>query len=241
MLAPDKDNTIFQNNVNNSLGGGPAIFAGTNGNNSPRRALLSFDLTSIPSDAIITDVQLTLTLALVSGGSPGSATISLYDLNRAWGEGTAGSTATAVGGTGNGFAAGTGDATWNAAAFSSTAWTTAGGDHATTASSTLLLTGTTVGTAYTWTSTAQMVADVQGWVAAPSANFGWQLINANEATANSVYAFYSSEWHTFSGGLASQEPVLQVTYSVPEPGPAVLLGFALGGGLLTRRRHGLRS
>ena len=116
-LGADRDTSIIQSNVNNSLGGGPAFFAGTNGNNSVRRALISFDLSSIPAGATITNVQLTLTLGQVSSGSPGTATIGLFGLTQNWGEGTAGSTASGISGTGNGFAAVAGDATWNAASF----------------------------------------------------------------------------------------------------------------------------
>ncbi len=47
-LGADKDATIYQNN-NNSNGAGPGMFVGTNGTSSPRRALLSFDLSSIPT------------------------------------------------------------------------------------------------------------------------------------------------------------------------------------------------
>ncbi len=35
-LGSVKDTTIFQNNVNNSSGGSPGLFAGTNGTGSPR-------------------------------------------------------------------------------------------------------------------------------------------------------------------------------------------------------------
>lgn len=237
VLAADRDTSIFANSVNNSLGGGPGFFSGTNANASPRRALLSFDLSSLPANAVITDVRLILTLALVSGGSPGSATIGLYDLSRNWGEGTVGSTATGVGSTGNGFTADPGDATWNAAATPGTTWTTPGGDHAATASGSLLLNGTTVGTAYTWLSTPQMVADAQSWYNSPGTNHGWELINANETTANSVYAFYSSEWHSFAGGNAAQEPALEVTYTVPEPCAGLWLAAASALCLGTERRH----
>jgi hypothetical protein len=241
-LGADKDNSIFASHVNNSLGGGPAFFSGTNANNSARRALLSFDLSSIPSGAVVTDVQLTLTLAQVSGSNPpGMATIGLFDLAQSWGEGTAGSTSLGVGGTGNGFTASAGDATWNAATSGSTPWGAAGGDHAAAASASLTLVGTTPGTAYTWLSTPQLVADVQGWLNNPATNFGWELINANESTANSLYGFYSSEWHTFAGGLASQEPVLQVTYSVPEPRVAALGALAGFVCLLRRHRHAAKT
>jgi len=101
----------------------------------------------------------------------------------------------------------------------------------------MFLTGTTVGTAYTWPSTSQLVADVQGWLDTPAMNFGWQLINANEATANSLYGFYSSEWDTFTGGNAGQEPALQVTYTVPEPAAGSLMAIAVLSLLSIRRSH----
>jgi hypothetical protein len=69
-FGADRDVSIFQNNVNNSLGGGPGFFAGTNAMNSPRRALISFDVAgSIPAGTTITNVQLTLTLGQVGGAT----------------------------------------------------------------------------------------------------------------------------------------------------------------------------
>lgn len=236
-LAADRDTTIFQNNVNNAGGGGPAIFSGTNGTSSPRRALISFDLSSIPAGSIITNVQLTLTLGLVSGGGSGTATIGLFGVAQNWGEGTANSGVTGIAGSGQGAVAGTGDATWNAAMFPGAAWASAGGDHAATASASLFLGTNTINTAFTWLSTPQLVADAQGWLNNPATNFGWQLINANETSGNSLYGFYSSEWRTFAGGNASQEPVLQVTYTVPEPGTCALIAGMAAASLARRRRH----
>jgi hypothetical protein len=129
-----KDATIFQNNVNNSNGAGPAMFAGNNGMNSPRRALLEFDIAgSVPAGSTITDVQLTLFLAQVAGSDVTPRTIELHHLNADWGEGTTGASST-VGGSGQGFPANAGDATWNARFFPGTLWTTAGGDFAAAAS-----------------------------------------------------------------------------------------------------------
>ena len=143
----------------------------------------------------------------------------MFDVSHSWGQGTAGnpSDSSGIGASGGGFPAGTGDATWNSAFNGQTLWTTPGGDHASTASDTLFLNGNTTGTAFTWLSTPQMVADVQGWLNNPATNFGWELINADEVDVRTLYGFYSSEWATFPGGLASQEPALQITYTVPEP------------------------
>jgi len=236
-----QDTSIFQNSVNNSDGGGPGIFAGTNGTGSPRRGLIEFNLSSIPSGATITSVQLTLTL----GQTPGTfsnATVDFYDITKSWSQGTAESGASGIGGTGNGAPASTGDATWNDESYSAsspTLWTTAGGDRSSTLSGALSITNATLNTAYTASSTAQMVADVQGWLNNPSTNFGWELINADEADASTVLGFYSSEWdNAHFNGSSTQVPALQVTYTpAPEPASGALLGTAAISLLGLRRRR----
>ncbi len=246
-LGAAKDNALVNGaNQNNSNGGGPAFFAGTDGNNAVHRALLAFDLSSIPAGSTVTNVQLTLTLGQVASGGPASATISLYSLTQNWGEGTAGSTAAGIAGTGQGFAPGTGDATWNAALYSATTptlWAAAGGDHAAAASATLLLGTNVPNTSFTWLSTAQLVADVQGWLNSPAANFGWELINADEVNARTLYGFYSREWsNAHFGGSAAQAPSLQVTYTpAPEPASVALLAAGLLGCLIRRSRDARKA
>jgi hypothetical protein len=239
-LGTSQDTSIFANNVNNSDGGGPGLFAGDNGTGSPRRALLEFNLSSIPAGSIITNVQLTLTLGQVGGAT--TATIGLFDVTQSWGEGTAESGASGIGGTGQGAMASTGDATWDAAFYSSTSptlWTSPGGDHAATASASLFLGTNTLSTAFTWGSTAQMVADVQGWVNNSSTNDGWELINADESDPNTLYGFYSREWdNAHFGGSSTQVPALQVTYTpAPEPSSSLLAAPAALALLSTRARR----
>jgi hypothetical protein len=220
-LSAAKDTMIQNTNPDNADGGGAGLFAGTNGDGAPHRILIAFNFSSIPPGSTITNVQLTLTLAMTAGQMMGngttSATIRMFDLSHDWGEGTAGnpSQSNGIGASGGGFPAGTGDATWNSAFNGQTLWAAAGGDHTSTSSATLILNGDTTGTPYTWASTPQLVADVQGWLNSPASNFGWELINADEIDVRTLYAFYSREWHTFPGGNASQEPVLQVTYTPP--------------------------
>lgn len=237
-LGAAHDTSVFENSVNNSAGGGPGIFAGTNSANSKRRGLIFFDLTSIPAGATIINVQFTLTLGLVAGAPPPTATIGLFSLTRTWGEGTAGSGASGIGGSGQGSPANAGDATWNAAFFPGTAWTVAGGDHISTASASLTLSTSPLDTSRTWLSTPQLVADVQGWVNNASTNFGWELINANESSANSISGFYSREWSTstFGGAIshAGDVPELQMTYVVPEPASVSLAAIAALSLLLAR-------
>ena len=242
ILSASKDASIVAGNPDNSNGGGPCFFAGTDGNSSAHRALLSFSLNGIPAGATITSVQLTLTLAQVAGSGGGgggmmahTATIGLFDLAHDWGEGTVESDAFGIGGTGQGGPANPGDATWNASFHQQTSWSQPGGDHASTASASLFMDSSSAGTVYTYSSTPQLVADVQGWLNNPSTNFGWELINADETSQRTFFAFFSSEWHTFTGGNAAQEPALQVTFTVPEPPAGALAGSAALGILFLRR------
>jgi hypothetical protein len=217
------DTSLDESDPDNSDGGGPAFFVGTDGDSAPHRALISFNLSGIPAGSTITNVQLILTLSNVAGGMgggnlvPTSATIGLYSLTRSWGEGTSESDATGIAGTGHGEPASLGDATWNAAMYQEPngSWAKPGGDFNSTASGSFVLNGNTVNTVFTWPSTAQLVADVQGWLNNPSTNNGWELINADETDPRTLYGFYSREWSTFPGGQASQEPKLQVTFTPP--------------------------
>jgi hypothetical protein len=225
MCPASHDTSLDESDPNNSDGGGPAFFVGTDGDDAPHRALISFDLSSIPPGSTITNVQLILTLANVAGGGggggpePTSATISLYALTRSWGEGLSESGALGINGTGHGAPASTGDATWDAAMFQTTngLWTNPGGDFNSTASGALFLNGNMVNTVFTWPSTSQMVADVQGWLNNSAPNNGWILINADETDPRTLYGFYSRTWSTFPGAQnqANFEPALQVTFTPP--------------------------
>ncbi len=228
-----KDASVFQNNVDNSNGAGPGVFAGTNGMGSPRRGLIDFDISgNIPTGATITDVQLTLFLGQVAGTDQTPRTIGLYKLADDWGEGITGA-GQAIGGTGQGFPANPGDATWNARFFPGTLWVTPGGDHAATASATTTVTSV-INSPYTWLSTPALVSDVQGWLNSPSTNFGWELINLDEATTTDFRAFYTREFND-----AALRPQLQITFTAPatapEPASMVLLPLGMCGLVLGAR------
>ncbi|QSA95753.1 DNRLRE domain-containing protein [Methylococcus sp. EFPC2] len=235
------DATIFQNNVNNSNGAGPGIFAGSNSNLSARRGLISFDIAgNVPTGATITGVDLTLFLgqSAGSGGNAGGGdqtprTISLYSITSPWGEGTTGSTATGIGGTGQGYTANPGDATWNANFYNTSTWTTPGGDHVAAASASLVV-NNVFQAPYTWQSTPQLVSDVQGWLDHPSANYGWELINATEAGFQTFRAFYTKEWSD-----PTMRPQLAISYTpapVPVPAAVWLFGTGIAGLLGFARR-----
>lgn len=206
ILNPVQDNTIFSDSSNLSAGGGIGIFAGTNNGGNTRRGLLQFDVASgIPAGSSITSATLTLYLAQAPNGTARS--IELHRLNLAWGEGTAGA---GMGLSGGGFTAADGDATWTENKHNVSTWT-AGSDYVAAASATSSIAGNAAGTAYTWTS-ASLLADVQSWLASPSGNQGWALVNAAEGTNQSIKAFSSRE-----ATDVSLRPKLSIEYTVPEP------------------------
>jgi hypothetical protein len=243
-LGASQDTTIFQNNPNNAGGGSPGLFAGTNGADSPRRALIEFNIAgNIPAGSTITSVQMILNLGQIAGsgggtgmGTTASSTVDIFKVTDSWGEGTAQKPATptdSLGGQGQGGTPTGNDATWNARFFDATnpvLWTTPGGDIVGTASASEVVNGTTIPSPYTWGSNAAMIADVQGWLDDPSTNFGWMLKNEDEVDPTDFRAFLSRD-------AADHNPQLVVTFtSVPEPSTIVLSLTALSMLLVTRRR-----
>lgn len=67
-LPASKDAMMFQTPADNGVGGGPGILAGTNAQLATRRGLIAFDATVLPSNAVITDVQLRLVIGQAAGG-----------------------------------------------------------------------------------------------------------------------------------------------------------------------------
>lgn len=210
------DTTIFQSNSGNSLGGGPGMFAGTDGNNNVLRGLIKFDITdNVPAGATIQYVELRLSLGRVAGsgggGGPGagvpSATIDLHAVQSAWSEGTAGLGAAGIGGTGMGFPASAGDATWTASSYPGVLWNTPGGDYHAALSSSQTV-GTLVNGTSSWGSTPTFVADVQGWLNDPQSNFGWELVNTDETDSRTFRAFWTKE-----ASDPTLRPELLVTYA----------------------------
>lgn len=246
-LGAAKDTMIFQNNVNNGAGGAPGFFAGTNATPSIRRGLIEFDVSSIPTTALITDVQLRLVIGQVAGMGSGvnDPVIGLHKLLVDWGEANTGaSTATTLGGIGQGSAAQNGDATWNARMFGSVSpWGQSGGqadvDYNAAASASLVQ-GNALNDVSVWTSTPALVADVQSWLGAPSANHGWMLINTNETSSQTFRGFFSRNYNPNNDpsfpNLQDYFPRLTISYTViPEPTTAALLALGASAMLILRR------
>jgi len=197
------DNTMFES-VTGALsnGSGQGFFAGASDNPVlRRRALLAFNVTGLPSNAIITEVELRLFLGYTQATA--SHTVSLHRALASWGEGTSDANGNETAGANST----TGDATWIHRLYNTTLWSVPGGEFTAGASASTLV-GITTGQTYEW-SGAGLVADVQGWLGSPATNFGWAVIG-NEAVARSQRRFDSSESAT-----PANRPTLSVTYTLP--------------------------
>jgi len=214
-LAPVRDNTIFSDSTaitDLSNGSGDFLFAGNTaaGTNFTRRALLSFDLSGIPPDALVSDVSLRIRATREAPGRTEDANYYLHRMLSDWGEGTS----DADGEEGRGAGAQTGDATWRHTFYSNSFWSVPGGDFNPEPSSVQFM--DSLG-AYVFTG-AGLIDDAQFFLQNPSLNFGWML-RGDESRIFTARQF---------GGRNDSDigPVLDITYSViPEPDIVGLLMF----------------
>jgi len=179
ILEPSKDNTLYQHPGGFfSSGAGQWMFVGQTFVTRPegerfRRGLLAFDIASrIPAGATITSVELTVRVNRTRGTQQD---VMLHRVTTDWGEGT--STPAPGGGGGVGGTPTPGDATWLHTFHPDQFWTTPGGEFDATVSSTVSMSANGV---YTFPSTPQLVADVQGWLDNPETDFGWIMIGDEE-------------------------------------------------------------
>lgn len=227
-LKPAADTSIFKQEATSNFGRQNSLPLGTIANAvNPGRMLLRFDLSSLPTNAVITNVSLRISVVKQSSKSPQPETVEAHRLLKAWGEGTKtgqlGAVATA------------GEATWVDRLKGQAAWDVAGGqagtDFATPASASASVGGPAN---YTFTSTDTLIGDVQAWLQDSAANFGWVLLSANESVKSSAKRVSSRE------DAAVRQPLLTVSYSVPPPPPPVpnFTSFALKSGSLELGFHG---
>ncbi|MFT5525219.1 MAG: hypothetical protein ACI9HK_003186 [Pirellulaceae bacterium] len=200
-----KDNTIFSEGEL-SNGAGQHLFAGrTVRTNANRRALIAFDLSTIPQLSDVYGSRVTLRLDKTPPGG-GSTTIALHKSDSDWGESTSDAPGDNEGG---GVAAAVGDATWLQRFFNTAAWNSAGGDFSAAASASRSVAG--IGD-YDWTG-GTLKADVQSWLNGAE-NTGWFVIG-NEVNDGSAKRFTSSE------GASNNRPTLTIDYVPPVITPKI--------------------
>lgn len=166
-------------------------------NSEHRRALVRFDLSTIPSTAIINSASLAIT---VTTAPPEDVrTDSNFNLRRtlqSWREN---------------------EVTWTNRLSPNVTWQTSGAtgptDIAGTVSSTVFITG--AGN-YSFPTSAGLVSDVQGWVTNAASNFGWLIISENQISLRTARQIGTRE-----NSLAGNRPVLTVNYSLPATPPTI--------------------
>jgi hypothetical protein len=202
-LTASKDATIYGEDGTRANGNGQFVFIGNTSNFAARRALLRFDLSTIPAGSTITAVSLRLTVNKTRAFE--TMPISVSRMTADWSEGTSDPTNNE----GQGVAALTGDTTWTHRIFPGTTWAADGGDFVTTPSATSTVNALTSGN-HTW-SGAGLVADVQAWKNGTQPNFGWILIGNELANGNARR--YASRTNTSTAA----RPQITVTYTRPNP------------------------
>ena len=199
-ITANKDNTLYENAngaLSNGIGGN--IFSGRTNpgkNGAVRRAVIQFDLSTLPANIVIDTVVLSLNVNRVNPGA-GTDTIKLHTLSANWGEGTS----NAPGQEGGGTTATTNDATWLHTFSNTSFWTTPGGDFNSVASAATPKNG--LGPVFFGSS--QLIADVNNWITNPNQNFGWIVITDEGPNNTSARRFNSKD----GSGSA---PTLRVTY-----------------------------
>jgi len=200
-FVPLKDNTIWDAQLGqyNSNGAGQYLFAGVNNADNRRRALIQFDLSTIPAGSTVSQVSLRLH---VSRARANNDPASLHRLNADWGEGAS----NADGEEGLGAPPEPGDATWIHRFYNTALWAQPGADFDPTPSATIVVSGQNG--FYTWSGSG-LVGDVQAWVDGAALNRGWLLVG-NEADLQTVMRLDSRENPT-----AANRPQLTVVYTPP--------------------------
>lgn len=213
-----KDNTLYETPTGSlSNGAGEYLFAGRTQQGpgvDRRRALIAFDLSTVPTGATVLSAELTLQMNMTIASTEN---VSVHRLLADWGEGAS----NATGNEGAGEPAAAGDATWIHTSFPSSTWSSAGGDYTPTASDVQPIGSNG---AYIWSSTL-MAADVQAWLDNPGSNFGWILIG-DEGFSPTAKRFDSSQT------VVGSPPQLSLVIAgggapIPAQGPIGLLCLAL--------------
>jgi plastocyanin len=214
VLEAERDATIYEDgNGTNANGSGIYLFTGraeAQNASAERRGLLVFPITdAIPEGSTITSASLDLTMSRTRSGGQ---TVGLHRLLEDWSEGPSDPTGQEGGGT----TAVAGDVTWLHREFSGTLWSTPGASFAQSASATMEVANEG---SYSYSSTPELVADVQGWLDDPSSNFGWALV-VDSAATGSAKRFNSRE-----NGTASSRPKLTIEYEADLEGPTAGFSF----------------
>ncbi len=179
------DTTLYSDSTTDNVGANLLNWVGQNQAGSKRRLLLQFNLSSIPSDAVISAVTVTLNMTRAAGGLSGNQVF--YRVLNSWSQGTGLGRGNVAGGQGGQPVPG--GASWAFRQNFSLPWTTPGGDFSSLTSA-LNNVGSTAGLK-AWSGSG-LVSDVQAWVNGSLPNNGWILIG-DEGASGSARIYSASE------------------------------------------------
>lgn len=198
-LEPQKDNSIYSDGPDDtSNGSGDHLFAGVTNNGVLHRALIQFDLSSIPAETLIDSAMLTLE---ISKSNSGTQQGSIHKLLSDWGEGAS----NAASNEGQGAEALEGDATWNFTFLNAQSWNNPGGDFVSDASASVSI-GNTGSVIFR---SNKLLEDINSWLSTPESNFGLVII-VDESGGKSSKRFYSRE-----NSNEEKRPSLTLYYEEP--------------------------
>lgn len=207
IITTSADTALLEVGPDNNVGGFIGMNSGTTQNYTKCRALFRFDLSWLPTNALIQYAALQLDVTREPNEPPNNTTFGLHRMLRGWGEGNKNPT-TFVG---QGLPATPGEATWNCAFHPTNTWSSPGGvsgvDFSAVESSFKFIYGT-VDSPYLFPSTPEMVGDVDFWVKHPASNFGWMLLCNDEASNFTARRFGTRE-------DVNHQPLLEIHYLIP--------------------------
>ena len=197
-LNPVQD-TFISEAIGTPNGTGVDMVMGTQGASAgfaKNRGLIQFDLSSLPSGAVVQSATLRLTVTKAPQ-FPVNSNFALHRLAQPWDDL---------------------ESTWMLRLDPGENWAAPGGqegtDFSATASGSVLVSG--VG-GYTFESTPELVADVNAWLTNSAENHGWMVKTEDESIGFTARRFASRE------GL-SGAPVLEVQFEAPQISSAEIVG-----------------
>ncbi|MGD9690590.1 MAG: DNRLRE domain-containing protein [Phycisphaerales bacterium] len=207
-ISASKDNTLYEDTSGGlSNGMGESLVAGKPFFAAIRRAVIAFDVTSIPAGSTINSVALRLSVTREPPDAP-PVTATLHTLLADWGEGAS----LDMGAGGAGALPEANDATWIHRFFDAQLWDTQGGDFQADPSASASIPPGAL--AAVFSTNPDIEADVHHWINDPSTNFGW-IIRIQETLDGSARRFASRE-----NTDPALRPVLEVTFTPPAACPA---------------------
>jgi glucose/arabinose dehydrogenase len=186
VLTAVKDSSIFSESTSEFANGQGPLFTGSSASNDVRRALLQFDLTSLPAGSRFSSAVLQVHVNASETGAASQRNTLLQRVLAEWGEGPSTSLT-------GGVSAQNGDATWLNRIFSTSAplpWSNEGGDYASTISAGFGLFAQSGFRAFFG---PQVISDVHTWLATPAVNFGWILNTSDVPSASTTKTLASRE------------------------------------------------